>query len=224
MLKLSKNIEVPDGLYPWLERNRNKLINEIENKYIDAESGYLNQIEISDKIKLIRPYNNEEIEIQVIIVPKETFAERGWSIRYDGYAESIPKVIWLNADNLHRKIRSSEWDRYIKYLMTHEVTHILDPKLYKKEVPSTEHLPYYNRPHEFDAHSAQLSRVIRDKYSPERILEMLRSNVLEIHPKRHKALDAWTLDQLRKFKIRLYQDIMRDLEETKEEQIIFKEE
>ena len=39
MLKLSKNIEVPEELYSWLERNRNKLINEIPDyEFLNLEN------------------------------------------------------------------------------------------------------------------------------------------------------------------------------------------
>jgi len=217
MLKISKNIETPEELYHWLSKNREGLIRSIKNKYFSARAGHYSPIYIRDKIKLTRPYDKKEVEVQVNVVSKETFIAKGWDENYYAYADTSSNTIWLNTDILFKYTKSERGWKFIQHAMVHEITHIIDPKLYDPDLDQRDDLPYFKRPYEFDAYSAGFSDIMRNKYEPEYILKMLKdTEVWNKHPNKPKALKEWSPKQLRLFKIRLYHDVIKDMEEERE--------
>lgn len=214
MIKISKNIEIPTHAREWISNHISEIKELITKKYEESRNyGFLNSIILPEKLILKRKYDNEEISVTIKIAPEELFMAKGWendNRPFGGWANALSGEIFLNSDALVGRSKKS-----IEFLIMHELIHILDPKLYREDLSIKPDAPYYEKPHEFDALSVEMSEMLRFKYSPEQLLDMLGSGELEKNPRRHIAIDRFSPEQLRRFKVRLYSDIIKDKEKEK---------
>lgn len=213
MIKVSKNIQIPKEAKFWISKNIEVIKRLIDRKHYESNQlGVLDTIILPEKLKIKRKYNKEEVQVIFKIAPEELFIAKGWVNKkgepFAGWADAFTNEIFLNSD---KGVTKSP--RLISFLIIHELVHILDPKLYREDLNIKPDAPYYEKPHEIDALLTEMSEMIRYKYSPEEILDMLRSGEIEKNPKRHEAIDNLSPEALRRFKINLYHDVIMDLEE-----------
>lgn len=214
MIKVSKNIQIPKEAKFWISKNIEVIKRLIEKKHYESNQlGALDTIILPEKLKIKRKHNKEEVYVTFKIAPEELFVARGWVDNkgepFAGWADAFTNEIFLNSD---KGITKSPI--VISFLIIHELVHILDPKLYREDLNIKPDAPYYEKPHEIDALLTEMSEMIRYKYSPEEILDMLRSGEIEKNPRRHKAIDNLSPEALRRFKINLYHDVISDMESS----------
>lgn len=208
MIKVSKNIQIPKEAKLWISKNIDVVKRLIEIKHYESNQlGILDTIILPEKLKIKRKYNKEEIQVTFKIAPEELFVAKRWVDKkgepFAGWADAFTNEIFLNSD---KGVDKSAM--LISFLIIHELVHILDPKLYREDLNIKTDAPYYERPHEIDALLTEMSEMIRYKYSPEEILDMLRFGKIEKNPERHEAIDNLSPEALRRFKINLYHDVI----------------
>jgi hypothetical protein len=213
MFKISKNIEIPIDSKKWISDHIFEIKNLIAKKHSESKDyGFLNSIILPEKLILKRKYDAEEVAVAIKISPEDLFVAKGWTTDerpFAGWADASTNEIFLNANALINRNEKS-----IEFLIIHEIAHLIDPKLYRENLNVKPNAPYYEKPHEVDALSVEMSEILRFKYSPGQLLDMLRSGDLEKNPRRHPAIDNFRPEDLRRFKLRLYHDIISDIEKS----------
>jgi len=212
MIKISKNIRLPNAAKQWVADKIPVIKRLIKTKAKESsELGILDNIILPERLEITREHDDQRVRVVFKISPEALFYANNWLDEdgvYAAWADAAINSIYLNADKL---LHSS--DKALEFTILHELVHIIDPKLYREELNIGMDNEYYKRPHEIDALSTEMSEILRYKYTPEQLLEMLRSGEIDRLPNKHKALGEFSEKDLRRFKLNLYHDIMMDIQE-----------
>jgi hypothetical protein len=213
MKRASKNIQLK-GIEEWLKENDDELYQQI---IIQATGNEPMPSVLGNKVIIYNPYEKADKEFLVIIANSGHFFTQGLKKDSIGFAYSKGDEVWLNSDKLLPYLTKGEYN-FVDSVLFHELIHKIDPKHTKPELRTRldernrrENIPYAREPAEFDAFSSGFSFYLRNKYPSEYLLDLLRDAEAFKQTAKHFAFRTWNEEELQRFKVRLYQDIMNDL-------------